>query len=85
MFMAYSMSGKTLSVGKHALLQIGDAEMTNIVLSDAQGHNVATAPQVSTALDGTRFMPCSEKYIRDANLYIRIGERIYNVMGQPIK
>ena len=85
LFMAYSMSGKTLGVGKHALLQIGDAEMTNIVLSDAQGHNIVASPQVSTALDGTRFMPCSEKYIRDANLYIRIGDRTYNVMGQPVK
>ena len=85
MFMAYSMSGKTLGVGKHALMQIGDADMTNIVLSDAQGHNVAAAPQASTALDGTLFMPCSTKYIQDNSLYIKIGDRIYNAMGILIK
>ena len=85
MFMAYSMSGKTLGVGKNALLQIGDAEMTDIVLSDAQGHNVAAVPQASTALDGTLFMPCSTKYIQDNSLYIKIGDRIYNAMGILIK
>ena len=85
MFMAYSMSGKTLGIGKHALLQIGDAEITDIVLSDAQGHNVVASPKVSTALDGTLFMPCSTKYIQDNSLYIKIGERIYNALGQQIR
>lgn len=85
LFMAYSMSGKTLEIGKHALLQIGDAELTNIVLSDAQGHNVVASPRASTALDGTLFMPCSTKYIQDNSLYIKIGEHIYNAMGQQVK
>lgn len=85
MFMAYSMSGKTIGVGKTALLQIGDAEMTSIVLSDAQGHNVVASPQASTDLDGTLFMPCTTKYIEDGSLYIKMGERIYNVMGTLIR
>lgn len=85
LFMAYSMSGKTLEIGKHALLQIGDAELTNIVLSDAQGHNVVASPRASTALDGTLFMPCSTKYIQDNSLYIKIGDRIYNALGQQIR
>ena len=85
LFMAYSMSGKTIGVGKTALLQIGDAELTHIVLSDAQGHNIAAAPRVSSALDGTLFMPCSKKYIENGHMYIRIGEHIYDVMGQQVK
>ncbi len=83
--MAYSMSGKTIGVGKNALLQIGDAEMTDIVLSDALGHNVRAVPQASTALDGTRFMPCSTKYIQNGSLFIKIGDRIYNALGTLIK
>lgn len=39
-FLAYNMNGKTLSVGKHALLHIGDAEINNICLSDMVGHRV---------------------------------------------
>jgi len=85
LFMAYSMSGKTIGVGKTALLQIGDAELTNIVLSDAQGHNVVAAPRVSQDLDGNLFIPCSTKYIENGHMYIRIGEHIYDVMGQQVK
>ena len=85
LFLAYSMSGKTLGVGKHALLQIGDAELTNIVLSDAQGHNVPMAPGVSTALDGTTFVPTCSKYIQNGNLFIRLGDRTYDVMGTEIR
>ncbi len=85
LFMAYSMSGKTIGVGKTALLQIGDAELTNIVLSDAQGHNVVAAPRVSQDLEGNLFMPCSTKYIENGHMYIRIGEHIFDVMGQQIK
>lgn len=85
LFLAYSMSGKTLGVGRHALLQIGDAELTNIVLSDAQGHNVPMAPGVSTALDGTTFVPTCSKYIQNGSLFIRLGDRTYDVMGTEIR
>ncbi len=85
LFMAYSMSGKTIGVGKNALLQIGDAELTGIALSDTQGHNVNAIPRASTALDGTVFMPNSSKYIQDGNFFIKLGDRIYNAIGTLIK
>lgn len=40
MFMAYSMSGKKIPAGKTALLRIGNAEISEIVLSDIQGNNI---------------------------------------------
>ena len=40
LFMAYSMSGKRLPAGKHALLRIGNAQINSVALSDPQGHNV---------------------------------------------
>ena len=40
LFMAYSMSGKKLPAGKHALLRIGEANINTIALSDPEGHNV---------------------------------------------
>ena len=40
LFLAYSMNGKTLAPGKHALLYIGDAEITSLRLSDASGKNI---------------------------------------------
>lgn len=40
LFLAYSMSGKTLAAGKHAILNIGNAKIMDIRLSDAAGKNV---------------------------------------------
>ncbi len=84
-FMAYSMSGKTIGVGETALLQVGNADITSIVLSDTQGHNVKATPQVSTRLDGTIFIPNTEKYIQDGKFYIRIGEHLYDAIGQQVQ
>lgn len=84
-FMAYSMSGKTIGIGETALMQIGDADITSITLSDPQGHNVAAAPRISTHLDGTKFLPNTEKYINNGSFYVRIGERIYNATGVLVK
>ena len=55
-FMAYSMSGKTLGVGKHALLYVGDAEMKQIVLSNAQGQNVPAIRKTATDLSSVEAM-----------------------------
>jgi len=84
-FMAYSMSGKTVGVGETALLQVGDADISSVVLSDTQGHNVKATPRVSTRLNGTTFMPNTEKYIQDGNFYIRMGEHIYDALGQQVQ
>ncbi len=46
LFLAYSMSGRSIPAGTHALLQIGDeATVTEMVLSDTKGKNI-------TAVDG---------------------------------
>ena len=55
-FMAYSMSGKSLGVGKHALLYVGDAELNKIVLSNAQGQNVPAIKKVATGLSSVESM-----------------------------
>lgn len=45
-FLAFSLSGRTLEQGKHALLNIDDARVERIILVDTKGNRVA-------ALDGT--------------------------------
>lgn len=48
-YLAYSMSGKTLAAGKHAILNIGNAKIMDIRLSDAAGKNVeAKAGELSS-------------------------------------
>lgn len=51
-FLAYSMSGKTMAPGKHALLRVGNTANVNLVLSDAKGKNVETVNANSTRLTG---------------------------------
>jgi hypothetical protein len=48
MLLAYSLSGKKLSIGKHALLNLGNAELAEIILSDPQGANVMAVSQSPT-------------------------------------
>ena len=50
LFLAYNMNGKTLTAGKHALLKIGDADVTTLRLSDAQGHNVMVETGEATGI-----------------------------------
>ncbi len=61
-FMAYSMSGKTIPAGRHALLEIGDAELSSIVLSDTQGHNVMPINGTTTNLGVVEQMQLSAPY-----------------------
>ena len=51
LFLAYSMNGKMLTPGKHALLHIGDAEVTSLRLSDTQGRNVNVSNGETTGID----------------------------------
>ena len=51
-----SMNGKTLGIGKHALMRIGDAAVENIVLSNTQGQNVPAISGQVTAISTTESM-----------------------------
>ena len=51
LFLAYSMNGKALNAGKHALLHIGDAMIAQIRLSDARGHNVLVTGDDATRVN----------------------------------
>lgn len=51
LFLAYSLNGKTLTPGKHALLYIGDSEITSLRLSDTQGRNVNANNIGGTGID----------------------------------
>lgn len=55
-FMAYSMSGKTLDVGKHALLYVGDAEIKKIILSNTDGKNIPAIQRTTTDLSSVEAM-----------------------------
>lgn len=72
LFLAYNMNGKTLSTGKHALLKIGDAEISSIRLSNAMGGNVPVEGGEGT----TRIDAMGSK--------IQLQGGVYNLKGQKV-
>lgn len=51
LFLAYSMNGKTLDPGKHAILHIGDGQIVSIRLSNPLGGNVLAKGSGTTGVD----------------------------------
>ena len=51
LFLGYNMSGKTIPAGKHALLNIGNAQLRSIRLSDTMGGNVMAEAGNTTAIE----------------------------------
>ena len=77
-FMAYSMSGKVLGVGKHALLYVGDATLDKIVLSNAQGQNVPAIRKTATDLSSVEAMqmrlPSPNPFTTQVNIPYVVGQ-----------
>ena len=51
LMMAYSMSGRTIPAGRHAIMHVGDASVIDIVLSDKWGNNVIAQYQLPTIIE----------------------------------
>ena len=77
-FMAYSMSGKVLEVGKHALLYVGDAALDKIVLSNVQGQNVPAIKKTATDLSAVEAMqmrlPSPNPFTTQVNIPYIVGQ-----------
>lgn len=77
-FMAYSMSKKTLGVGKHALLYVGDAEMKKIILSNTQGQNIPAIQRTTTDLSSVEAMqmrlPNPNPFTTQVNIPYVVGQ-----------
>ena len=77
-FMAYSMSQKTLGVGKHALLYIGDAEIKKIILSNADGQNIPAIKKTATDLSSVEAMqmrlPAPNPFTTMVNIPYVVGQ-----------
>jgi hypothetical protein len=71
-FLAYNMKGKTLTAGKHALLRIGDGQVTSIRLGDANAKSITViAGEGTTAIDNMATA-------------VKRQSGIYNLKGQKV-
>ena len=77
-FMAYSMSDKTLGVGKHALLYVGDAEIKKIILSNTDGQNIPAIQRTTTDLSSVEAMqmrlPSPNPFTTQVNIPYVVGQ-----------
>lgn len=73
LLLAYSMNGKTIEPGKHPLLQVGDAKIISMRLSDPMGNNV-----IPVSGDGSTGISRMGKDVMTV-------EGIYNLKGQKLK
>lgn len=71
LFMAYNMAGRVIPAGRHAILNIADADITDIRLSDKDGHNILAVPAVPTLIDHIA-----------ADQQVRRG--VYDLMGRKV-
>lgn len=62
LFLAYSMVGRTIAPGKQALLRIGDAGISQVVLSDARGTNVLAINGNATGIGAVEAMQMTLPY-----------------------
>ena len=95
LFMAYSMSGKRLPAGKHALLRIGEGQINTVALSDPEGHNVlAILSGTGVGEHETLFLeqPYPNPFNGNLTIPFIIGDErannvvftVTNVMGQTV-
>ena len=91
-FLAYNMNGLTLPAGKHAILNIGDAEITGLRLSDALGHNIA-ASRVLTEIERVTpgktnsngvFNINGQKVATDKNSLKALPRGVYIINGKKV-
>lgn len=94
LLLAYSMNGKTLAPGKHAILYIGDGELSTLRLADAFGHQVSVVNEDATGVSatfGSRPMYSNgiydifgRKIVNDKASNTRLPHGIYIINGQKV-
>ena len=93
LFLVYSMSGRTLSPGKHALLYVGDAKIASIRLSDSFGHGVKAAGSDATVITrlGSEVMTAKGVYdlqgrkLTGGNIQdVKLPKGVYIINGKKV-
>lgn len=81
LFMAYSLSGKKLKAGKHALLYVGDGQIASIKLGDTTGRGIkAISDNGTTGIDRMGKDVMNVKGIYDLQ-----GRKLSSSNSQPLK
>lgn len=74
-FLAYNLNGKTIAAGKHALLRIGQASVTDARMSDPMGTNIEVLFDSQTGIAVTDM---------DRNKVKHALPGVYNILGVKV-
>lgn len=78
LFLAFSMTGKSIASGKQAILQVGDAQISDVVLSDVRGSNVLVIDGNATSVGQIEAMqmqlPYPNPFSTELNIPYVIGK-----------
>lgn len=77
-FLAFSMTGKTLPAGKHAILNISDAKIADIALSNPHGHNIAVIDGVTTSIRDV------EEINKNCQGNSRLTTKVFDLSGREV-
>jgi hypothetical protein len=80
LFMAYSLSGKKLAAGKHALLYVGDGQVASIKLGDANGRNITAINNGTTGIDRM-----GKDVMHVKGIYDLQGRKLSTLNSHPLK
>ena len=76
-FIAFSLSGKTLGNGRHALLSIGDASLSDLILVDQNGNRImaidSESSGISSAVMQQMKTPTPNPFVDIINVPVVIG------------
>lgn len=76
-FIAFSLSGKTLGNGRHALLSIGDASLDNLILVDTAGNRImafnGSATGIGSVVMQQMKVPTPNPFVDIINVPVIIG------------
>jgi len=73
LLMAFSLSGQAIPAGRHAILYVGNASLSDIVLSDKWGHDVKVLYQMPTAIES---VSAPQRSVEREGIYDLMGRRI---------
>lgn len=71
--MAFSLIGRAIPAGRHAILYVGEASLDDIVLSDKWGNDVKVLPHLSTAIET---VSPARQSVKQEGIYDLLGRRV---------
>jgi len=75
MFLSFSMTGESISAGRQAILKVGDATVSEVILSDTHGTNVLAINQDATAINVVEDLPTFDR---------SVTTRIFDISGREV-